>query len=79
MGYCNINNGCKIAASDLKGINGITRSWVNDTIYVASSHGAGIYVFQPQEDNTLLLNETIFTCKSFPNFLASLLASRAGI
>ncbi|KAH8107861.1 hypothetical protein BXZ70DRAFT_17235 [Cristinia sonorae] len=59
VGYCHTHDGCKIAADNLQGANGIAKSPTNDTIYVGSAHGAGIYVMDPQTDHTLILSDRI--------------------
>jgi len=54
VGYCDIESGCQIAAEDVKGANGITRT-SDDTIFVAEAAGGMIGVYERQADNTLVL------------------------
>ncbi|KAI0079035.1 calcium-dependent phosphotriesterase [Panus rudis PR-1116 ss-1] len=61
VGYCHIDEGCKFAARNLHGANGIAKSRSNDTFYVGSAKGSGIQVFEKQADNTLAWIETIET------------------
>ncbi|KAI0785589.1 calcium-dependent phosphotriesterase [Abortiporus biennis] len=61
VGYCDVNSGCKIAASDIKGANGIVKSPSNNTFYVASALGAGLYVFEKEQDNSLKLTNIVST------------------
>lgn len=64
VGYCHVDHGCKIAASGLVSSNGIAKA-SNDTIYVASTLGAKVTVFERQADNSLLLTDVIPTGKCF--------------
>ncbi|TFK54246.1 serum paraoxonase/arylesterase [Heliocybe sulcata] len=58
VGYCEIDTGCKHAAKNLPGPNGITRA-ANDTYYVASSAAPQLRVMQRQPDDTLLVKDVI--------------------
>ncbi|KAF5393495.1 hypothetical protein D9757_000655 [Collybiopsis confluens] len=58
VGYCHVDQGCKVAASKLLTSNGIARA-LNDTLYVASGLGGKVTVFEKQADNTLLLTDVI--------------------
>lgn len=58
VGYCHHERGCKVAASDLYGANGITRG-KDGNILVGSVLGAKIYVTEPQADNSLVLVDII--------------------
>ena len=51
VGYCHITKGCKIAASGLKGSNGLASNG-NGTYYVGSVLGE-IQSFERQKDNSL--------------------------
>jgi len=55
VGYCHIDEGCKIAASKIPGANGMTRSRTNNTFYVGSATSGGVRIYERQADNTLLL------------------------
>ncbi|KAJ3735787.1 hypothetical protein DFJ43DRAFT_1057035 [Lentinula guzmanii] len=59
VGYCHIDHGCEIVASGLPSSNGILKASSNDTIYVSSSFGGKITVFQKREDNSLSLMDVI--------------------
>ncbi|KAL0571719.1 hypothetical protein V5O48_010243 [Marasmius crinis-equi] len=58
VGYCHVDQGCKIVSKDLLSVNGITRA-LNDTIYVASTLGKALRVFERQEDNSLVMTDVI--------------------
>ncbi|KIK58931.1 hypothetical protein GYMLUDRAFT_202201 [Collybiopsis luxurians FD-317 M1] len=66
IGYCHLDHGCKVAASKFLASNGITRA-SNDTVYVASTAGGAIAVFQKQTDNSLLLTDTIHIGQALDN------------
>lgn len=63
VGFCHLENGCKIAAPKLPGANGIAKSPHNETIYVSSAQSGGIRAFERQSDNTLQLLDFITTGK----------------
>lgn len=58
VGYCHIDEGCKIAMDGLPGSNGIARAQ-NGTVYVASSKCGRIHVLEEQNDHSLVLVDTI--------------------
>ncbi|KAI3618936.1 serum paraoxonase arylesterase [Moniliophthora roreri] len=58
IGYCHTDVGCKIVASNLLASNGITQA-PNGTIYVASTTGKALKVFERQEDNSIVLTDVI--------------------
>lgn len=58
VGYCHIDNGCRIVASGLHGSNGIARAQ-NGTVYVGSSKSGQIRVFEEQNDQSLVLTDVI--------------------
>lgn len=58
VGYCHIDNGCRIVASGLHGSNGIVRAQ-NGTVYVGSSKSGQIRVFEEQNDQSLVLTDVI--------------------
>ncbi|KAF9482226.1 calcium-dependent phosphotriesterase [Pholiota conissans] len=60
VGYCHIDEGCKIALSNTFTSNGITAA-PNGTIYVANGIGGIVDAFEPQTDNTLALTDSIKT------------------
>ncbi|KAJ7647870.1 hypothetical protein FB45DRAFT_894654 [Roridomyces roridus] len=60
VGYCHVDEGCKIAYPRLQGANGIARaSPSNDTIFVGHAKFRDIRVFERQADNTLRKTHTI--------------------
>ncbi|KAF5370703.1 hypothetical protein D9758_002025 [Tetrapyrgos nigripes] len=58
VGYCHVEHGCSIVVPKMHAANGITKA-PNGTIYVGSFFGAGISVFERQEDNSLVLTDFI--------------------
>ncbi|KAF8608963.1 hypothetical protein BDV93DRAFT_541341, partial [Ceratobasidium sp. AG-I] len=60
VGYCHLKKGCKIASSRLHASNGIVRA-SDGLILVGSYLAEHITVHKQQEDNTLVLLETIGT------------------
>jgi arylesterase/paraoxonase len=58
VGYCHVDNGCKIAISGLQGSNGIARAQ-NGTVYVGNSKLGQIRVFEEQNDQSLVLTDII--------------------
>ncbi|EJD03191.1 calcium-dependent phosphotriesterase [Fomitiporia mediterranea MF3/22] len=58
VAYCHATDGCKVAADNLIGANGITRG-KDGTYYVASSKSGRIYVLEQQADNKLVLTDEI--------------------
>lgn len=60
VGYCHVDNGCKISVAGLLGNNGITRSQ-NGTIYVGSMKIGHISIFEEQSDHSLVLTGVITT------------------
>jgi arylesterase/paraoxonase len=57
VGYCHETEGCKLAATGLRSLNGIATSG-NGTYYAASVQGY-IQSFEAQKDNTFTLGDTI--------------------
>lgn len=60
VGYCHIDDGCKIAIAGTHGSNGIAAA-PNGTIYVANSLYGGVLFLEPQADNTLVIIESVKT------------------
>lgn len=59
MGYCHIEHGCKLAATGLRGSNGIAR---HDGLYfVANAKFGEIFVLERQEDNSLVITDIVRT------------------
>ena len=58
VGYCHVDEGCKIAMDGLHGSNGITRAQ-NGTVYVANSKSGRIHVLEEQNDHSLVLVDAI--------------------
>jgi arylesterase/paraoxonase len=58
VGYCHVDEGCKIAIDGLLGNNGIVRAQ-NGTVYVASSKSYQIHVLEEQNDHSLVLVDNI--------------------
>ena len=59
VGYCHVDEGCKIAMDGLPGSNGIARAQ-NGTVYVANSKSSGhISVLEEQNDHSLVLVDNI--------------------
>jgi hypothetical protein len=58
VGYCHVDEGCKIAMDGLPGSNGIARAQ-NGTIYVANSKFGQIHVLEEQNDHSLVLSDII--------------------
>ncbi|KAF8198076.1 hypothetical protein BJ912DRAFT_56680 [Pholiota molesta] len=58
VGYCHIDEGCKIALSNTFTSNGIVTA-PNGTIYVANGIGGVIDAFERQTDNTLVVTDSI--------------------
>jgi hypothetical protein len=64
VGFCHVDDGCKIAISGMHGNNGIAKD-KNDTFYVANALRGGVSVLQKQSDNTLALTDAVGTRKTF--------------
>lgn len=62
VGYCHVDQGCKISVAGMRGNNGIARSQ-NGTIYVGSAKIGGISTFEEQSDHSLVLTDVIATGK----------------
>src|SRR5260370_16781161 len=58
VGYCHVDEGCKIAMDGLPGSNGIARAQ-NGTVYVANSKFGQIHVLDQQNDHSLVLTHII--------------------
>ncbi|KAF8482765.1 hypothetical protein DFH94DRAFT_729488 [Russula ochroleuca] len=58
VGYCHVDDGCKIAMAGLPGSNGIARAQ-NGTIYVANSKFGQIRVLEEQNGHSLVLTDII--------------------
>jgi arylesterase/paraoxonase len=58
VGYCHVDEGCKISMDGLPGSNGIARAQ-NGTVYVANSKSGAIHVLEEQNDHSLVLVDTI--------------------
>lgn len=58
VGYCHVDEGCKIAIDGLSASNGIARAQ-NGTVYVANSRGHQIQVLEEQNDHSLVLVDNI--------------------
>jgi len=61
IGYCHVDEGCKLATPKIHDANGIAS--VNDTFYVANSLKASVTVLERQADNSLVLTDVIPTSK----------------
>jgi arylesterase / paraoxonase len=66
VGYCHVEEGCKLATPKIHDANGIAR--VNDTFYVANSVKGSVTVLERQTDNTLVLTDVIQTSKLICRF-----------
>ena len=60
VGYCHIDDGCKLAITKTHGSNGIAAA-PNGTIYVANSLYGGILLLEPQADNNLVIIDSVKT------------------
>ncbi|KAI9456620.1 hypothetical protein F5148DRAFT_1277113 [Russula earlei] len=58
VGYCHVEEGCKVAISGLHGANGITRAQ-NGTVYVANAKFGQIHVLEEQNEHYLVSTDTI--------------------
>ncbi|KAJ8084857.1 hypothetical protein PM082_003634 [Marasmius tenuissimus] len=58
VGYCHVDEGCKLVSKNMLSNNGITQA-LNGTIYVASTLGKALRVFERQEDNSIVLMDVI--------------------
>lgn len=58
VGYCHVEEGCKIAIAGLHGSNGIARAQ-NGTVYVANSKFGQIQVLEEQNEHNLVSTDTI--------------------
>ncbi|KAF9070631.1 serum paraoxonase/arylesterase [Rhodocollybia butyracea] len=58
VGYCHSDHGCKIVVPELFGANGITKA-SNGTIYVATTNGMELKMYEKQEDASLISLESI--------------------
>ena len=63
VGYCHVDNGCRVAISALHGSNGIARAQ-NGTVYVGNSKLGQIRVFEEQSDQSFVLADIIALGKS---------------
>jgi hypothetical protein len=60
VGYCHIEHGCKLAATGLRGANGIARG--KDGLYfVANDKFGEIFILELQDDHSLVMTDTILT------------------
>jgi len=66
VGFCHVDEGCKIAISNMHGNNGITRA-KNDTFYVANCLWGGLTILEKQSDNTLVLTDSVHTDRGIDN------------
>jgi hypothetical protein len=66
VGYCHVDQGCKISVAGMPGNNGIARSQ-NGTIYVGSAKIGGISTFEEQRDHSLVLTDVIPTDRIVDN------------
>jgi len=66
VGYCHVDEGCKLAIQKLRGSNGIARA-KNDTFYVSDCLWGGITVLEQQSDDTLVITDRIPTDRSLDN------------
>jgi len=66
VGYCHVDDGCRIAVAGMLGNNGIVRSQ-NGTIYVASAKIGRISTFEEQSDHSLVLTDVISTDRIVDN------------
>jgi arylesterase/paraoxonase len=57
VGYCHVDEGCKLATPNIHDANGIAS--VNDTFYVANSLSGTVTVLERQTDNSLVLTDVI--------------------
>ena len=60
VGYCHVEQGCKIAIGGLFNPNGIAMA-SNGTIYLSSSLSPGIRVLNRQDNDELTLSDIILT------------------
>ncbi|KAF9268909.1 serum paraoxonase/arylesterase [Marasmius fiardii PR-910] len=58
VGFCHVEDGCKLVAKGMRNLNGITQA-PNGTIYVASTLGKTLRIFDRQEDNSIVLTDVI--------------------
>lgn len=58
VGYCHVEEGCKIAIAGLHGSNGIARAQ-NGTVYVANSKFGQIQVLEEQNEHDLVSTDSI--------------------
>lgn len=66
VGYCHVNEGCKIAATGLRGANGIARG--KDGVYMVANDKFGeIFVLEKQDDNSLVLTDVVKTDRPMDN------------
>ncbi|KAL0061530.1 hypothetical protein AAF712_011673 [Marasmius tenuissimus] len=70
VGYCHVDEGCKIVSKNMLSNNGIAHA-PNGTIYVASTLGKALRVFERQEDNSIILTDVIPCGEASSNALAS--------
>ncbi|KAF8647126.1 hypothetical protein AX16_006957 [Volvariella volvacea WC 439] len=66
IGYCHVEHGCKFAATNMHGNNGIARA-PNDTFYVANVMWGGITIMELQADNTLVRTDFVATDRGIDN------------
>ncbi|CAE6474296.1 unnamed protein product [Rhizoctonia solani] len=70
VGYCHSDTGCKIAADELYGSNGLARAQ-DGNFWVASTFGGYITIHEHQADNTLVPTEIIQVGLPIDNLAAS--------
>ncbi|KDN38774.1 hypothetical protein RSAG8_09324, partial [Rhizoctonia solani AG-8 WAC10335] len=70
VGYCHSDTGCKIAADELYGSNGLARAQ-DGKFWVASTFGGYITIHEHQADNTLVPTEIIQVGLPIDNLAAS--------
>ncbi|KAK7053316.1 hypothetical protein VNI00_003942 [Paramarasmius palmivorus] len=58
--HCHVDQGCKTVASNMLGSNGIAQA-PNGTIYVASTAGRELKIFERQEDDSIVLTDVVST------------------
>jgi len=66
VGYCHVDDGCKVSVAGMPGNNGIARSQ-NGTIYVGSAKIGRISTFEEQSDHSLVLTDVISTDRIVDN------------
>lgn len=58
VGYCHLDYGCRIVVPKMFSANGIA-STSNGTVYVSSTSGLKLVMYEKQDDGSLILQDSV--------------------